>query len=69
MPVPPSAMDSERHYTLAEGAPGRRGGCAGCTSARSETRSGLEALAASLLALTFLVIRRRNQGNLDRPTP
>jgi Ca-activated chloride channel homolog len=63
----PPAGDSP-HYALAESAP-RHGGCAGCTTARSDRRSGLEALAASLLALGLLAIRRRNQRGLDHPTP
>jgi Ca-activated chloride channel homolog len=68
MAAPPA--DSERvHYAMAEGAPGHRGGCAGCTTARSDRRSGLEAFGAVLAALGISAIRRRNRRRLDRPTP
>lgn len=67
-PPSPGSVDSSERYTLAMES-GRRGGCAGCTTARSDRRSGLEAFAALLAASCIFAIRRRNRRGLDRPTP
>lgn len=68
--APPTPGDSERHYTATlDAAPDRHGGCAGCTTARSDARSGLEAFGAALVASCILAIRRRNRRGLDHSTP
>ena len=46
-----------------------RGGCASCTTARSDFRSGLEAVGAAAVALSILAIRRRNRRGVDRSIP
>lgn len=68
-PPSPSPGSSDRYAMTLEASPGRRGGCAGCTTARSDRRSGLEAFGAALAALAIFAIRRRNQRPLDRSTP
>ena len=68
-PLPTSAGSSVKNELALEAAPGRRGGCAGCTTARSTGRSGLEALGLALGALSISAIRRRNRKHLDRSTP
>ena len=69
MSPPPSPGSSERYELAMEASPGRRGGCAGCTTARSDSRSGIEALGVALAALCISAIRRRNRRSLDLPTP
>lgn len=46
-----------------------KGGCASCTTARSDFRSGLEAVGAAALAFSIRAIRRRNRRGVDRSTP
>lgn len=66
---PPSPGGDSRNYEATlEASPGHRG-CAGCTTTRSDSRSGLQAIGVALAALCISSIRRRNRKRLDLPTP
>lgn len=68
-PMPVSPGSSERSTLAAEAAPGRHGGCAGCAMSTEQFPRNLAGLAASPMALSVLVFRRRNQRGMDRSTP